>query len=114
MQQATTHPEWGESDLDAWVTTTGGRTTVTGVAPSEVQDSTTRSWRGVLGANVATGTPAFRWKAPPDQKGVARIPSTGNPAWTVSATATAANGATLRYVLEYEPFGGRLVAVSRQ
>ncbi len=114
LQQAAAHPEWGESDLDAWLTAAGGRTTVTGVAPSEVQASMARPWKSALGANMVTGPATFQLKARSDQKSAPNVPTTGVPGWTVPATATAADGSTLQYVLEYEPFGGRLVAVTRR
>lgn len=113
-KQLVAHPDWGESDLDAWLTSVGGRSTVTGVAPAEVAASSGQPWRNALGQNVSTTPPTFRWRPAADRAGAVKVATTGAPTWVVSATATAADGATLRYVLEYEPFGGRLVAVTRQ
>ena len=43
----------------------------------------------------------------------AAVPQAARAAWTVDATATAANGQTTIYRLTYEPFGGRLVRLEK-
>ena len=112
VRQAHTHPEWQDSDVDLWVTAAGGQTTVTGVGPARVSELATPGWARFIGVRPATAAPAFRSASRGSAPTVSRGETTGAPAWVVDATSTGADGAALRYRVEYEPFSGRLVAIS--
>lgn len=58
--QLITHPSWGDSDLDAWLTSVGGPTTVTGART--VAAGPTEPWRKYLGASVSAPTTRFQWR----------------------------------------------------
>jgi hypothetical protein len=111
LAQMNAHPEWKDSDLDAWLIEAGGPTTVTGVPPQAVSRAATQPWQTYLGGAAKADRTTFQWKR--DAKGPA-VASTGAPAWITETTATGQDGKTLHYRLEFEPFGGQLVAVIRQ
>jgi hypothetical protein len=66
-------------------------------------------WARFLGASALISAAAFQWgaSAPPDN-------SPPGPTWVASLTAASGDGRTLRYRVEFEPLGGRLVALTRE
>ena len=111
LAQIKAHPEWKDSDLDAWLIEAGGPTTVTGVPPQAVSRAATQPWQTYLGRASRADRTTFQWKRDAQTPALA---STGAPAWITEATATSKDGTALHYRLEFEPFGGQLVAVIRQ
>jgi hypothetical protein len=111
LTQIKDHPTWQDSDLDAWLIEAGGPTTVTGTPPAAVSRAATQPWQTFLGRAAKADRTTFEWKRDATAPAVA---STGAPAWITETTATGKDGKTLRYRLEFEPFGGQLVAVVRQ
>ena len=111
LTQIKDHPEWKDSDLDAWLIGAGGPTTVTGTPPAAVSRAATQPWQALLGSGAKAERTTFQWKRDAKTPAVA---STGAPAWITETTATGKDGKTLHYRLEFEPFGGQLVAVVRQ
>jgi hypothetical protein len=111
LTQIKDHPEWKDGDLDAWLIEAGGPTTVTGTPPPAVSRAATQPWQTYLGSGAKAEGTTFQWKR--DAK-TPTVASTGAPAWVTETTATGKDGKTLHYRLEFEPFGGQLVAVVRQ
>jgi hypothetical protein len=111
LMQINEHPDWKDSDLDAWLIGAGGPTTVTGTPPPAVSRAATQPWQTYLGSAARADRTTFEWKR--DTKAPA-VASTGAPVWITETTATGKDGKTLHYQLEFEPFGGQLVAVVRQ
>ena len=50
LTQIKDHPEWKDSDLDAWLIDAGGPTTVTGTPPQAVSRAATQPWQTLLGS----------------------------------------------------------------
>jgi hypothetical protein len=111
LTQINDHPTWKDSDLDAWLIEAGGPTTVTGTPPPAVSRAATQPWQTFLGSAAKADRTTFQWKRDATAPALA---STGAPAWITETTATSKDGKPLRYRLEFEPFGGKLVGVVRQ
>lgn len=84
---------------------------MTGTPPAAVSRAATQPWQTFLGRTATADRTTFQWKRDAKTPAVA---STGAPAWITETTATGKDGKTLRYRLEFEPFGGQLVGVVRQ
>lgn len=68
-----------------------------------------------LGASRAAGPTPFLWRMEGvEAKAEAPPPFRSRPAWTTEAVAAGPNGEAVVYQFEYEPFGGRLIAVTRR
>lgn len=103
------HPEWTEAQAASWLRANGAAAVQS--APDDVTRLTSPRWQAFLGTNVQTGASAFaaRESSSQGQPPVWRP----RPGWEVQVSATASAGAA-SYRLVFEPFGGRLVAVTRQ
>jgi hypothetical protein len=66
-----------------------------------------------LGTRVTAGASTFQWKGD-GTRAAAASTFRSRPTWVQEATATGKDEGAVSYRLEYEPFGGRLVAVTRQ
>jgi hypothetical protein len=62
---------------------------------------------------VTAGASTFQWKGD-GTRAAAASTFRSRPTWVQEATATGKDDEAVAYRLEYEPFGGRLVAVTRQ
>ena len=131
LQEMAAHPEWSEADAEGRLDSLGGRSTARpspGSTPSETK------WRTFLGVSVSAAPARLRWKGDPSAPRAASVsPATLaaltasqapglpppptlaiKPAWIAEITAETGGPAPARYRVEYEPFGGRLIAVVRQ
>lgn len=137
-QQVRDHPEWADSDAEVWLTGIGGRPTIGQPAP-ETTRVEQQPWRTFLGTSVATERARFRWRIEDDEtaagpSGPRQAPRVDlstlhraggppappvplpavRPSWVVETRGVDADGNPVRYRLEYEPFGGRLIGAVRQ
>jgi hypothetical protein len=134
-EQVRVHPEWTAADVEGWMVGVGGPPTVGRSAPgAEALDSA--PWRRYLASTLAAQGSRFRWRAdgaadtaappvavgdlrahgvtPPASMTAAPPLLTVKPVWRVDAVGTSPQGQPIRYRLEFEPFGGRLVGAVRQ
>jgi hypothetical protein len=106
------HPDWADSDAEVKLAALGGRAAppATAAAIGEISSS---GWQRYLGKNVRAGTAGLRLRQRRPESGATPAFDT-IPGWVREVDATRANGKAAVYELRFEPFGGRLVAVSRQ
>ena len=100
------HPRWTEEERDTRLAALHAAHPRGG--PFDVRLDVAR-WARFLGANAHAAAAAFDWGAtgPPDS------PSDG-PRWVAHLTSTGTGGRPAQYRLDFEPLGGRLVAITRQ
>jgi hypothetical protein len=110
QQELIANPRWIESDADVWLTGRGAASTF--AAPSGALDGRSAAVAERIGAQLVAGT-RFEWHTGHLSKEGGRV-FRSRPAWVTEAVAAAPDGTALIYQFEYEPFGGRLIAVSLQ
>jgi len=100
------HPQWTEAERQARLMALGARQVPPGRFDARLDLA---RWARFLGASALISAAAFQWgaSAPPDN-------SPPGPTWVASLTAASGDGRTLRYRVEFEPLGGRLVALTRE
>ena len=104
------HPTWTDSDAEAAMLALGGR-------PSTDTPPMTRIDAAKLGPFVGVGpeqanASKLQWRA--DREDKANQPFAATPGWTAEVSATSREGKREIYRLVFEPFGGRLVLVTRR
>jgi hypothetical protein len=102
------NPRWIESDADVWLTTRGATSTFAAPSPTVVTRTGAVAERM---AAQAVGGARFEWHTGHTSAAGGRV-FRSRPAWVTEAVGVDANGAALIYQFEYEPFGGRLIAVT--
>lgn len=103
-----THPRWIDSDADAWLTTRGAASTF--AAPSAAMASAANAVAERIGAQPVPAV-RFEWHTGPSTAAGGRV-FRSRPAWVTEAVGVEASGVPVIYQFEYEPFGGRLIAVT--
>lgn len=104
------NPRWIDSDADVALTRQGARSTF-GTAFEPLHAGAARALEEQLGASRTAAPARFRWY----QDGTDAQPIFRNrPAWVTEATRSGPDDAPVTYRFEYEPFGGRLIAVVRE
>lgn len=106
------HPAWTDGDAAVTLAALGGRTTA--AATSDVLSGANGArWARYLGANVRAGAASLRLRQREGDVGVSPAFDT-IPSWVREVDTTRPDGKAAAYELRFEPFGGRLVEVSRQ
>lgn len=98
---------WTNADLQAYLTQAGAKHGASRALDTATQLDRTR-WAKYLGAESTVRTASFQWKRG-DAAGAVVTPG-----WVVDVDTKTSSGAAVVYRFVYEPFGGRLVAVTRQ
>jgi hypothetical protein len=106
------HPNWTDSDAEVKLAALGGRAAPPATAAA-IGDISASGWQRYLGKNVRAGTAGLRLRQRRPESGATPAFDT-IPGWVREVDATRADGKAAVYELRFEPFGGRLVAVSRQ
>jgi hypothetical protein len=106
------HPDWTDGDAEVQLTALGGRTTAAAMADAFGGRDEAR-WTRYLGANAHARAASLRLRQRGDAAGAAPAFDT-IPSWVRDIDVTRPGGKAAVYELRFEPFGGRLVAVSRQ
>jgi hypothetical protein len=104
------HPNWTDSDAEVWLQQNAGRSVV-GRTFAPPVNLTSAPLEAAFGARAAAQSAVFHWRSP-GKAGVA-AKFAGKPGWIVQVTLPGDKGPVIRYELEFEPIGERLVRVTR-
>lgn len=107
QDQLIANPRWVDSDADVWLMRQGVRSTF-GTA-LEVAPEARTAVGAQLGTELVAAPTAFRWYQ--ESSAAGRV-FRSRPAWIAETSVRVSDGTTRVYELEYEPFGGRLIAVT--
>jgi hypothetical protein len=103
------HPAWTDTDAEAALLALGGRPSTAVPPMSQIEPAKLAPFVGASPAPSKTSQ--LRWRPSTD---VADQPFAATPGWTAEVAATTRDGKRATYRLVFEPFGGRLVLVTRE
>lgn len=112
QDQLLANPRWNDSDADAWLIQEGVTSTF-GTTFAPARPDAARALEQQIGVSRTAAPARFLWYQAGTETD-AKPAFRDRPAWVTEAAMPGPDGTDAVYQFEYEPFGGRLMAVTRK